>query len=243
MAPTSARSAGNGEPGVETAREALEKWVETERVISREKRDLALAREMLNERIELVKREIDTMRAKIREAEGSIAEADKKRAEMKDESEKLKGASASLDGALVSLEDRTQALLARLPDPLRERVKPLSQQIPGKPEESRLSLGQRFQNIVGILNEINKFNQEITVASEVRALPGGSAAEVTALYLGIGQACYSGAGGSIAGVGAASEEGWSWKPANDSAKPIATAISILKNEHVASFVQLPIEVQ
>ena len=91
LAPTAAFCEESA-PIVEDTRAALEKWVETQRVISKEKKDLALAKEMLNERIELVKREIDSLHGKISEAEESIAEADKKRAELIEENEKLKGA-------------------------------------------------------------------------------------------------------------------------------------------------------
>jgi hypothetical protein len=98
--------------------------------------------------------------------------------------------------------------------------------------------------VIGILNEVNKFNRsEITVTSEVRKLAGGSSAEVTALYIGLGQAFYTGSNGTVAGVGHPSEDGWIWEPANDAAAEIAEAIAVLKNEKVASFIPLPVKVQ
>jgi hypothetical protein len=228
---------------VENARSILEKWVETRRIISKEKRDWALGREMLNERIELVKREIETLRTRIGDAEESIAEADKKRTELIEENEKLKEVAAALNRTVNTLEGRTGELLKRLPDPIRERVKPLSQRIPDQPDETKLSLGERFQNIVGILNEVNKFNREITVTSEVRTLRDGTTAEVTALYVGISQGYYVSADGKAAGVGTASAEEWMWNPANEAAPEIAKAIAILKNEKVAEFVRLPIRIE
>lgn len=229
-------------PQIETARESLQQWVETERLISKEKRDLQLSREVLTERISLVEQEIESLRSKITTAEESIAEADLKRAELMETNEKLKQASSSLGGIVATLEERTLGLLARLPEPIRDRVKPLSQRIPKPGEETKLSTSERFQNIVGILNEVNKFNGEITVTSEVRTLEDGTSAEVTALYLGIGQAFYSGGNGTIAGVGTASGDAWTWKPANDSAAEIASAVAILKNEQVATFVHVPVKV-
>ena len=47
-------------------RKALEKWVETRRLIAEEKRDWALGREMLQQRIELVQREIESDRKSTR---------------------------------------------------------------------------------------------------------------------------------------------------------------------------------
>jgi hypothetical protein len=58
------------------------------------------------------------------------------------------------------------------------------------------------------LNEVNKFNREITVSSEVLTLSGGASAEVTALYVGIGKAYYVSRNGSAAGIGTASPDGW-----------------------------------
>ncbi len=233
----------SGMGDVDETRVRLEKWIETRRIISQEKYDFELAREMLSERIELVKREIESLRGKISDTEKNITEADKKRAELFEENEKLKQTSASLRDTVVELEAGTKKLLKRLPDPIRERVKPLSQRFPENPEETKLSLGERFQNIVGLLNEVNKFNCEITVASEVRKLPDGTSTEVTALYVGIGQAYYVNRDGDAAGIGTASPKGWSWTPANESAARISEAIAILKNETAASFVQLPIKIQ
>lgn len=228
---------------IEDAREAIEKWVETKRIISKEKHDLAIAKEMLNERIELVQNEIKSLRDKIKDAEDSIAEADKKRAELIEENDKLKEASSALGDTLQNLEQRTLQLMKQVPKPLQEKLKPLSQQIPENPEETELSISIRFQNVVGVLNSVNKSNLEITVVSEVRTLPDGNSAEVTTMYLGIGQAFYIGANGTIAGVGVPAEDGWKWTPANDFAQEISNAIAILNNEQVAAYVQVPVKIQ
>lgn len=235
-------SAKKSDVKIEETRTAIEKWVETQRIISQEKRDLALAREMLTERTELLQREIESLHEKIRETNESIAEVDKKRVGLVEENEILKKASASVHDTITMIEKRTKELLPRLPDSLQERVKPLSQRLPENPEQIELSVAERFQNVVGILNEVNKFHREVTVTSERRTLPDGTSAEVTALYIGISQAYYTGANGTIAGIGSPSPQGWVWKPANEAAVPIAQAIAILKNEQVASFVQLPIEI-
>lgn len=228
---------------IDETRTALEKWVETRRIISQEKRDMVLAREMLNERIELVEREIESLGGKIKDAEDSIAEADKKRQELIVENDKFKQASASLGGTLEALEGRTRQLVQRLPDPIRDRIKPLTQRLPDGDGQTKLSTAERFQNVVGILNEVDKFNREITAASEVRSLSDGSSVEVTALYVGLGQGYYANASGTLAGVGKATESGWQWQEANEVAVQISEAIAILKNEKAASFVQMPVDIQ
>jgi len=232
-----------GRDSIEGVRAALEKMVQTRQAISKEKQDWALAQEMLDERIKLVQREIESLRERIGQAQKSISDADKKRAELVEDNDTLKGAAEALKSIVTKLETRTIALNKRLPDPIRERIKPLSQQLPEDPNETKLSLSQRFQNVIGILNEVNKFNREPTVTSEVRTLADGKVAEVTALYIGLGQAYYVGANGTVAGVGRPSEEGWNWESANSEADEITDVIAILKNEKVASFIPLPVKVQ
>lgn len=232
----------DGKP-IDSARAALEKWVSTRQLISQEQRDWRLGREMLESRIELVQREIDSIGAKQKEAQGSIAEADKQRAVLLEDNERFKASSASLETTLRGLEARTLELLARLPGPLRERVQPLSQRLPAPDAATKLSLGERFQNVVGILNEVNKFQREIHVASEVHPLAGGSSAEVTALYLGIAQAFFVDARASAAAIGTSSADGFAWKSAPQAAASIARAIAILGNEAPAEFVPLPIVIE
>ncbi|MFM7052641.1 MAG: DUF3450 family protein [Planctomycetota bacterium] len=230
------------EQRIGTVREVLDRWVDTRRVIADEEREFALAKDMLAARIDLVQRDIDGVRGKVKEAEASITEADRRRDELVAQSDRLKTTSESMQRTIEDMERRTRALLARIPDPIRERVKPLSQRVPAEGAESKLALAVRFQNVIGILNEVNKFNREITMTSEVRQLPDGSSAEVTALYIGIAQGFYVNGAGTVAGIGGAGADGWTWRPANDAAPRIAAVVAILKNEQPAEFIELPIKV-
>lgn len=228
---------------LETTKATVEKWVEIKSIMAKEKADWQLGKQMLNDRVDIVKREIDSLSDKIKEAEKSIGEADKKRVELVDENAKLKVAADSLKEPLVNLESGIVELLAKLPNPIKNRVKPLSQRLPKDPDDTKLSLSQRFQNVLGILNEINKFNGEITTTSELRNLDDGSSVEVTAVYLGISHGFYVSSNGKYAGVGGLTDDGWKWESVNKSAAEIADMVAILKNEKVASFVQLPIEIK
>ena len=124
------RAQGDDDP-VASSRTVLEQWVETERLLSKEKRDWVLGRESLNERIGLVEREISSFQERIEEAKGSIAEADKKREELMAENERLKEATSSLVDTIAGLEGRVRALLPRLPEPIQDKVKLLSQRLRG----------------------------------------------------------------------------------------------------------------
>lgn len=237
-----------------TAREAISLLHKTERTISKERKEWGIGREVLQERIKLLEQEIGSLQEKIDEAQETIGDAEKKTEQLSAENDRLREASKSLESEVVVFETRVKALLARLPDPIRDRVKPLSQSLPkdvdpnADPDDpaakgTELSLGDRFQNVIGILNEVNKFNREITMTSEVRKLDGGASAEVTTVYVGIGQAFYASGNGKVAGAGVPSDSGWEWTSLPGAADEILTVISILKNEEVASFVRLPITIK
>ena len=239
---SAALSADDDAVDVGRTRTAMEQITANRRLISQERRDFALAREMLTQRVALMDGEIASARAKVDEARKSIEQARGKQAEMVAESRTLKEASDTLNERVTVLENRTRALLVRLPAPLADRVKPLSQRIPDDPRATKLTVGERFQNVIGILDLVNKFNGEITVTSELRQRSNGTSVEVTAAYIGIGYAFYASADRLVAGYGAPSPEGWVWTEANDAAARIAQAIAILNNEQPASFVQLPVTI-
>lgn len=237
-----AHSAAATTEAIGDTRATLERWVETSRILSREKLDRALAREVLQDRIRLVEREITGLRASIENARSSLAESDRKRDELLGEKERLVQASAGLVEVVARLEQRLRELLVRVPEPIRERVKPLSQLLPADPAQAKVALDQRFRNVLGILNELDKFGRELTLVSEVRSLADGTSAEVTTLYLGLSHGFYVNGSGTLAGVGRGTANGFEWTPAGDAAPAIAAAIAVLNNERVAEFVALPIRI-
>jgi len=224
-------------------RTLLEKWVETRRVISKEQRERALGRETLSGRIRIVGREIESVRARIAELEKSIAEADARHAELAAEDQELVAVSAGLRGSVGDLEGRTRDLLRRLPVPAKDRVRLFSQRIPEDPAATDLRLGRRYESVVAVLNELNKLHNEVTLGRELLELPDGGSAEVSTLYVGLGQGYYVGLSGRAGGTGSAAPDGWRWRAADDAAPRITRALAILGNEQVAGFVPLPIAIE
>jgi hypothetical protein len=227
---------------VGSARSMLEQWVETRKLISAERRDDTLGRQLLLERTEIVTREIEQLRSKIAEAERGVADAEQKLKQLAVEQEQLRKGAAVLTEGIAALEAQCKKLLPRFPEPLRERLQPLSQRLPEDPTATKAQLLERFQNIVLILSDANKWNREVTAASELRKLADGSSAQVTTLYLGLGQAYYSTQKGDVAGFGTFGTEGWMWNPVKDSAPEILKAIAIQKGA-TAEFVRLPVRMQ
>lgn len=225
---------------LEGTRTVLDKWIETERIISGEQNEWKQAKGILQDRIELVKREIGRLNEQRSEIEKNITEADQKKSEQVALNDELKAQADVLQGVVVQLEESVRGLYAQLPETLKGKLLTLYHRIPQNPESSKASLAERFQNILGILNEANKLNNEITVASEVRTLSNGKPAEVRTLYVGLSQGYYIDANGDSAGVGRPAKDGWDWQPADKLAGEIEHAFSVLQKSEHARFVGLPI---
>ena len=239
----SAQEAGSSSEQIESARATVARWVETQQIISREREEWQVGRDVLEQRISLLEREIATIEEGLAEVRASTGETDRKKAELLAEERTLAEAGAVPEESIAAFESRTKELMSTLPEPLRDRVALLSQRLPADPARTELSLSQRFQNVIGILNEVNKFNRDLTVENEVLELPDGTRAEVRSLYVGLGQAYYVTADGGAAGIGHAAGGAWKWQPANELAPEITRAIAILQNEAVPDYVPLPVDLR
>ena len=242
-APARTAAAQASDDPVASARNTVEQWVEVRRLISVEQQQWLLGRELLEDRIKLVRREIEAVRARIGEASAGIAEAETRRDALVLENEEAKTATQSLARMIPDLEASTLELIQRFPDPLQSRIEPLAQRVPTGDAPVRASLAERYQNIVGMLNEANRFNRELSIVSEVRELPTGGTAEVTTLYLGIGWAWFVGANGRVAAMGKPSADGWIWQSIDPATADVARAIAMYRGEEVAGFVTLPVQMQ
>ncbi len=224
---------------LEETRLTLGKWIETQQIISKERNDWQQGREILQSRLELVKKELATLDEKVAQARASVAETDATRAKLVADNDALKATGAELASAVTSMEREVRRLFASLPEPVETRLKPLAQRMPDDPATTRVSIAERFQNVLGILNEVNKANNEITVNYEVRTLADGKPSEVRAMYVGLAQAYYVSAGGE-AGIGRPTEDGWKWEPSKAVANDVLVALEILQGKHSPAFVPLPV---
>lgn len=242
-------AAQSPDSSIEVTRTALKKWVEAKRTISAEREAWRKGKQTVGAQIDVVKREIEALNKRIAEARKSIADAETKHGELDHERAERKKVSESLVARIDALEQRTMQLLPRVPEALANRVKPISQRLPANAEQQKaLSLSVRYQNVIGVLNAIDKWNRVVTCSSELRELGTGRSVEVSVLYIGLGQAYYCGGIGkdgkaTLGGVGLASPKGWIWREANDLASAIQRAVGIYNNEGLAKLVQLPVQIR
>jgi len=220
----------------------MDKWIETQQIISKERKDWQQGKEILVGRLELVKNEVAALEEKIKQAESGVAEASRKRDALLAENDQLKAAGAQLSEGVTGLEGQVRKLFKAMPEPVQMKLQPLAQRIPEDPASTHVSAAERYQNVLGILNELNKNNNEITVSYEVHTLANGKPAEVQAIYVGLGQAYYVSASGE-AGIGRATADGWTWEPSKAVAGDVLRALEILQGKHTPDFVALPVKIQ
>lgn len=223
-------------------REVLGKWIETQQILSKEQAEWQQGREVLGSRIEVMRREVLGLQEKVAETKKRIAETQVKRAALVARKSELETQQKELATKAATMEAAVRELHASLPDPVRQRIQPLFTRLPEPNTETRVTAAERFQNVLGILNEVNKANGEIHVTYEVRNLADGKPNEVRVMYVGLAQAWYLSANGQ-AGVGRPSIEGWQWQPSPAVSAEVFQAFEIIQGKHTPAFVPLPVRIQ
>jgi uncharacterized phage infection (PIP) family protein YhgE len=227
---------------LEETRLKMNKWIETQQIISKEGKDWQQGKNILIGRLELVKKEIATLEEKTKQAESNVSETDKKRSGLLAENDKLKAVGAQLTDTITGVETDIRRIYRQLPEPIQTKLQRLYQRIPADPAKTSVSAAERFQNVLGILNELNKANNEISISYEVHNLADGKPAEVKVIYAGLAQAYYVSARGE-AGIGRPAADGWKWEPSKTSAREILIAQEILQGKQTPAFVPLPVKIQ
>ena len=229
-------------PSLEETRLTLSKWIETQQIISKERNDWQQGKEILQSRIELVGKEVGVLNEKITQSQAAVVESNTKRDQLIAENDLLKSSTSQLANAVTVMEEQVRKLSKLMPEPVAARLLPLLQRIPAEPTNTRVSTAERFQNVLGILTELNKVNSELAVTYEIKTLADGSSSEVQVLYIGLAQAYYISPRGE-GGIGRPTEDGWKWEPAPATSNSILKALEIIQGKETPTFVPLPMKIQ
>jgi FtsZ-binding cell division protein ZapB len=220
-------------------RDVLDRWVETRQIISEEQADWQAERSILGDTVSLLQRELERLEAELEELEATATAADEERSKLAAEKEQLDAATNAVSQNLGALEEQVKRIIALLPEPLIETIKPLIRRLPDDSETTNLSLGERLQNIVGILSQADKFNTTLTETSESREMPNGTVVEVRTLYWGLATAYFVDASGSYAGIGRPGADGWEWTQIDGVGADIRLLIDVYEGLGEIQFVEIP----
>lgn len=228
---------------VTAARATLEQWVQTRQLISQTRSDWQADKELLEQSIRMFERELQSLTDQLANVSTNRTRADEERDAALAQQRELTAALERARELAGALEGRVRALAPAFPPPLLEKVQPLLNRIPSDPAATRPGPVERLQNLVGLLNEVDKFNAAVTVVSEVQKNPAGAEVQVETIYVGLAQAYFVDKAGQYAGVGTPSRQGWQWTERPELAEPVRKAIAIYKNAAPAAFVALPVQIQ
>lgn len=236
-------SFANADTKVENTRKFLEQWVETKQLISKESSNWNIEKSLLFDTKELLSEELNRLNTELADLEASSTASDEERSTLSLEKGKLKEASAVVSSYVGNLEKKLKAIIPFLPEPLVQKIKPLIRRLPNDPDNTDLSLGQRVQNIVGILSQTDKFNTTITSSSEAREFEEGKVIQVTTLYWGLAMAYYVDDSGEYAGIGIPTKEGWEWPLIDGIGSEIKSLVDIYEGTGEIRFVNAPAKIQ
>ncbi|MGN6642165.1 MAG: DUF3450 family protein, partial [Verrucomicrobiota bacterium] len=220
-------------------RSTLEKWVETRQLISKTRADWQSDKEMIEQSLLLLQRELKSVDEQMARLGTNSTQVDKERLEAE---ALLKSSNESLDRArqfATDLAAQINQLAPRLPMPLQDIIKPLMNRLPADPANTKMAATEQMQVIVGVLNELDKFNNAISVFSEKRKNQKGEEVAVETLYVGLGAAYFVNETGDFAGTGIPGANGWEWNTQPSLAPAIREVVQVYRNERPARFVSLP----
>lgn len=224
-------------------RSTIEKWVETRQLISQTRADWQTDKETLDQTVALYERELKSLDDQMSNVSTNSAQVDKERSLAETQQKELNAASDKVKELVGGLEKRVKELAPSFPPPLADKVASLLKRIPEDPSSTRASALERMQNVVGIINEVDKFNAAVTVVSEIQKDPSGAEVQVETMYVGLAQAYFVDKAGDYAGIGVPEKTGWKWTPNNQLAGKIQKSIAMYKNAAPADFVSLPVEIK
>lgn len=242
--------AGGAEPdrrdaGVSAFRSKMEKWVESRQILSEERAEWLVEKESLEATRQLLRRERDDLRTEVAAFQETDADASEERRQMLIQRAEYQRAAEALETEIRRLEEQVVALAPLLPEPLRDRLDLLLVQIPEDPDNTRVALGQRLMNVLGVLAQAEKWNSTATFVGETRPVgPDGQRIQVRTLYWGLGQAVYVDTQGKVAGIGRPTESGWTFVDDPELAEKAQLFLDIYEgNVDTIAFVPVPVDVR
>ncbi len=220
------------------AREVIAQYVDTRQAIAKVKNEWSSYQELTERRIDLYEREIKQLRDQIQAAENETTQAERRIAAIREDIATLRSANDIVASAMPAYENQMRELYQYFPRPLKNKVQPLVQQL-GKPRQA----SDRMALVIGILNEVDKFNAEFNFDTDEKRLPSGETKLVDVIYLGLAVAYYSDKDGKVGGVGVPAAGEWSWTERNDLAPAIRDAVLYYNGDiKPAMLVDLPVEI-
>lgn len=226
-----------------TARDTVGQWVQTQQLISKTRTEWEADREMLQQSKALFERELKSVQEEMAKQSTNSSVANTERLKLDGELKRSNEAIEAARAQISTLETELKALIPLLPAPVLSGAQQLLNRLPADSNNTKAGVTERVQTVVSLLNEVDKFNNAVTVFTEKRRNDKGEEVSVETVYAGLGAAYFVNESGNFAGFGRPGDKGWDWTVDPALAADVREIIRIYRNERTARFVPLPVTVR
>lgn len=142
---------------------------------------------------------------------------------------------AAMEASLRTLDEQLVHLRPSLPPRLSEALELSYRSLAAK----ELTVSERAQFTMTVLNRCMQFNHGITCEEEVLKLGGGNGQLFDVIYWGLSHGYALDRTTGNTWYGSPGPEGWTWEPLADGARPVGRLIAIYRSKGEPDFVPVP----
>lgn len=227
---------------VKETHKIIDEWVTTERLISEEESDWALAKNALIDLKQALSAEIFELNSKLKESEEEAVGAAKQRQDLLARKDEAIQATTSLHRGLDRAVIKLERVFSLLPTPLADRLSPYRNKLIPTKGMSLPPLRQRVDALVSLLQAIQTFHRSVTLERQEFTLDDNQSREFQVIYFGMGSAYFVNESATVAGYGVPLDSGWKWTRSDGLAREVSTGVDMLNNRAMPRFLELPVPV-
>lgn len=214
----------------------VEKWLETERLLSREAQDWQSEKEHTNQLLEIYRKELALL-------DEELARAGKNAGLVDEEAESLKAKIAASEAArreaiafLTKIKPRVVTLIGKFPPPLQDSIE--EEILSLKSDVTNGNAAEILRSMIKTLQEAARFNRTFTFGEEEITLDGESYS-ARLMYFGLSRAYFL--AGQKAGLATPGEAGWQFEERSELAAELTRAFAIHSKESPSGFFTVPLK--
>lgn len=231
---------------IEQSKENLRLWLETSQKNQAEANAWKIDKEVFENYKQGLESEKATYQKQVEDAKARAAAADKESSEKIAQRDQFIAADKMLSSELRKMEEDFSKLIPLLPTPI---VKFSKMNVALETLKKNLSLpldqqvddtGKRLANLTEIMAEVEKFQNTVTVYTELHKNASGEEYEMQVAYMGMAAAYAVNENASFALIGRPTADGWKFTERNDVAADIQKFLVTATSEKDVSLTKLPI---
>ncbi|MDQ8202304.1 DUF3450 family protein [Pelagicoccus sp. SDUM812003] len=200
-------------------KQTTDRWIEARNRLSKEQTDWAVEKDLLKATQSTLASTRDTVSENLYRLQLESKKLDEQLLDAQTKLQDLEATRQVIEDATQRQEHQIRTIVAWLPSPLRDKIKPLARKIPA-PGSKDVPTPNRLQNIVAISSMIDEFNNTLTLSHTMRTLENGEAIDVRVLYWGLATAYATDRSGARAWILSPAPDAWTWTPAPEHAPAI-----------------------